>query len=110
MFYIMRAYHISEKPRKVSLATVVAEEPTCTVLVANRETGWNKTAPCFVIGSAGNYGVKTGDVTEYTIDTGNGHRRGGALTIRDVLRYKDGKLVEGCHADIHPSAHAWVMK
>lgn len=108
MFYIMRAVHLAPTPRKISLAKIMAEEPNCTVLVVDRETGWRKTSRTFVIGSAGDYGIKVESRANYTIDTGNGHRAGGHMIVRDILTVKDGAVVAG-NAD-HPSAHAWVIK
>lgn len=110
MYYIMKAYHITETSRKVSLARMLAEvgaEESCTILIANRSYGYNKSAPCFIMGSGTGYPEE--DETTYTIDTGNGHRNAGeALKILDRVVIENGEVVSG-HTD-HENAYPWVMK
>jgi len=92
-FYIMKAYHLTTSGRKLGLRKILRDEPNCTIVVATRHYGWGKSVPVFIIGCAGEYGVKAGDESSYTIDTGNGYRnQDECLDIVDVLQVVDGKI------------------
>ena len=94
-FYIMKAYHLTNSGRKLNLKKIFRDEPNSTVLMATRKVGYNKYVPVFIIGCPGTYGVKPGDQTTYTIDTGNGYRcRNQELEIEHIMQVKNGELVE----------------
>ena len=107
-FYIMKAHHLTSSGRKLGLKKIIRDEPNCTILVVDREHGYGKTVRAFIIGAAGDYGVKPGDSAQYTIDTGLGHKGGGSMDIVDVLTIEDGIQTEG--AFDHINAYTWVMK
>ena len=117
-FYIMKAHHLTSSGRKLGLKKIVRDEPNCTILIAEREYGYGKKVSCFIIGCAGDYGVKPGDECSYTIDTGMGYRnQGERLTIEHILQVKGGVVVEsdgvkrtdGLLPDVE-NAYTWVMK
>jgi hypothetical protein len=96
-FYIMKAHHMTSSGRKLGLKKILREEPDCTIVVATRHYGYDKKVPLFIAGSPSfdDYGVKSGDKTTYTIDTGNGYRcEGERLDIEHVIQVVDGKVTK----------------
>ena len=93
-FYIMKAYHLTKSGRKLNLKKIFRDEPDSTVVMATRTRGWNQEVPVFIIGCPGDYGVKPGDASTYTIDTGNGYReRNQPLKIEHIFQVKNGVIV-----------------
>ena len=90
MFYIMKAHHLTTSGRKLNLARILRDHPTCTVLAVTSETSKGD-VDRFIIGSGHGYGVKPGDIEHSTIDTGMGHRdRGDQMTINQVFEFTNG--------------------
>lgn len=109
-FFIMKAHHLTTSGRKLGLKKICKDEPNCTIVVADREAG-GRTIRCFIIGAAGDYGVKPGSEGEYTIDTGNGYKGGGYLHILDQLQVRNGKIISAkIGTTCWESAYTWVMK
>ncbi len=106
-FYIMKAYHLTTSGRKLGLKKIAADEPNCTVLVANRNHGMGKVR-AFIIGSGHGYDVFEGQIHGYTIDTGNGHKGSDRMEILDVIEIRDGVITKG--SSDHENASTWVMK
>ena len=119
-FYIMKAHHLTTSGRKLGLKKIIRDEPNTTILVATREHGYGQLVECYILGCPGDYGVKAGDRTTYTIDTGNGYKnRNSTLHIERVIQVKDGVIVEMDGRTVHPSMplpptlkarYTWVMK
>ena len=99
-FYIMKAHHITST--KAKLHKIIEHEPSCTILIASREHGWNRMIPCYIIGSPSDYDVKAGSKVSHTIDTGMGHtNRDRDLLIEHVMQVRNGLVVnvDGIHVD-----------
>jgi len=95
-FYIMKAHHMTSSGRKLGLPKVIREEPNCTIVVATRHYGYDKQVPLFLTGSQcdSDYGVKSGDISSYTIDTGMGYKCADEqLDIEHVIQVKNGEVV-----------------
>lgn len=111
-FAIMKAHHLTEG-HKCSLSKIARSEyhKDCTILVATRHYGWNKTSKVFIIGAQGDYGVKAGDQVQHIIDTGNGYRGGyERLDIEGVLQVRNG-MFEGPQELVRlPARSTFVMK
>lgn len=87
MFYIMKAHHLTSSGRKLNLARIIQDHPTCTVLAVTSETSKGN-VDRFIIGSGHNYDVNAGDGAQTTIDTGLGHRdRGDLMMINNVFEF-----------------------
>ena len=107
-FVIMKASHLTSSGRKLGLKKICRDEPNCTVLVVERNYGYDKSCPAFIIGCSNDYGVKRGDTASYKIDTGMGYKGEGDMKIMDVLHIVDGAIKEG--STEHENAYTWVMK
>ena len=111
-FAIMKAYHLTSSGRKLGLKKIAKDEPNCTIVVATRHYGYDKKTPCFIIGTRGDYNVKAGDTSSYTIDTGNGYRNvNERLTIEHILHIRDGNIIntEGQATNLE-ARYTFVMK
>ncbi len=111
----MKAHHLTSSGRKLGLKKILRDEPNCTIIVATRHYGYDKAVKCFIIGCQGDYGVKTGDVSSYTIDTGNGYSiQGENLDIEHVIQVEGGEVKKGFHnaaaAVGLENRYTWVMK
>ena len=117
-FYIMKAAHLTSSGRKLGLTKILRDEPNCTIVIATRHYGYDKTSECFIIGCRGSYGIKPGDTKSYTIDTGMGYRMNGErLDIEHILQVENGKVVESDGRKRRPDCppemdarYTWVMK
>jgi phage tail tube protein FII len=121
-FYIMRARHLASTPRKLSVAAVARAQGECTLILATRRYGWDKTVPCTITGSRSDYDVKPGDKSSYTIDTGLGYRnRNSDLDIEQVFQINTEGLVDRVNGVdlikpqpitnfVTDKRHTWVMK
>lgn len=118
MFYIMRAHHLTSVGRKLNLARIIQDHPSCTILAVTCHTAY-KDIDRYIIGSGKGYDVKAGDKDRTTIDTGLGLRnRGEEMTINHVYEFENGLLTS---VDGQPyiavtmlpkteAAYAFVMK
>jgi hypothetical protein len=88
-------------------------ESSSTILVCKRHTSdWNgKTSKIFVRGSGSDYGVKVGDVTTYTQDTGMGYKcKGYSLEVENVITVDiNGNIVSELPITSE-KRRLWVMK
>lgn len=84
MNYIMFASHLDKK--KISVESIIeAEQSPMTIIVAKRETGWNKFSPLFIVSGEGTT-MQLGS-HEYTQDTGLGHKnKGKQLIVENVIK------------------------
>jgi hypothetical protein len=94
-----------------------------TILVAEREIGYERSSRLFVVGSGTGY-EKSFDATEvvadgyhfverrYTQDTGNGHtNRNKKLTVVNAITVKGGKVIDpGNGIGVNEKRRVWVMK
>jgi hypothetical protein len=119
MFYIMKAHHLTTSGRKLGLAKVAREQGPCTIILATRHYGYGKAVKAIITGCAGDYGVKAGDQSKYTIDTGMGYKnQGERLDIEQVIQVDaDGAMIEADGQSCEPqpvpkveNQYTWVMK
>jgi hypothetical protein len=118
----MKAAHLTSSGRKLGLAKVAREQGECSILIAKRFYGWDKSADLFLTGCGNSdYGVAPGDEVQYTIDTGMGYtHRDSKMVIQHVLQINaDGKVVSrdgiACPPRDIPKGecenrYTWVMK
>ncbi len=117
-FYIMKAHHLTSSGRKLGLRKILRDEPNCTIVIATRHYGYDKSSECFIIGGRSDYGIKPGDTQTYTIDTGMGYRMNGErLDIEHILQVENGKVVQSDGHKVNCSfppemdaRYTWVMK
>lgn len=112
-FYIMNADCLFDGKAATIEDTIGMWEDE-TILVAQRERGYNRYSRIFVSGSdcEESYGVKAGDHASYTQDTGMGYRnRDKHLKIENTILIQGGKIV---HKDndigLNEKRRVWVMK
>ena len=115
MYYIMSASCLFDN--KAATVEQIAEEwPDSTILVARRETGYNKSSRIFVSGAGLGYEdeLELGQTISrrYTQDTGNGHsNRNKELVIENIISIMNGKVVDsGNGIGIEQKRRVWVMK
>ena len=92
MLYIMRGYHFDET--RVTVEDIIKETGgDFSIIVGQREYGYDKYASVFVIGSGDETDMKLGSY-KYTQDTGMGHQNRGKEFIVDNVIYvnKDGVI------------------
>jgi hypothetical protein len=115
-YYIMSASCLFNN--KASTIDGIAKEwgGESTVLVAERETGYDKTSRLFIVGSGVGY---EGPIdsrcpvrTRYTQDTGNGYsNKNKCLTIVNTITVTDGLITdEGNGFGVNEKRRVWVMK
>jgi hypothetical protein len=94
MIYIMRGYHYDKA--KVTIEDIIAEERRdFSIVVGQREVGYNKFVPVFVV-SSGDCVPAAPYRTEYTQDTGLGYKNKGKEFIIENVIYvnKDGVIAK----------------
>ena len=71
-FYIMNASCLFDN-KAATINETIEQWDNETIIVAKRESGYDKYSRIFISGSQGDYGVKAGDHAYYTQDTGMGY-------------------------------------
>ena len=116
-YYIMSAGCLfNNKAATIAETTEQWPDGTSTILVARRETGYNKTSKLFVHGSGAGYEEtpKKGETLtkRYTQDTGMGYsNKNKQLHIDNIITLKDGVIVDsGNGIGVTEKRRIWVMK
>lgn len=83
-----------------------------TIIVAQRERGYDKFSKIFIHGCAGDYDVTLGESSSYTQDTGNGYACVGyELKIENIIQVaKDGTITSENDIGLNEKRRLWVMK
>lgn len=102
--------------KAITVGQAAEEWTNSTILVARRETGYDKFSSLFISGYGQGYEeeIALGDEVKslYTQDTGMGHsNKNKTLIIENVIRVVNGKVVDsGNGIGVNEKRRVWVMK